>query len=80
MQITDKFEIVKIAEIKPDDRNGRKHSDEHIIWILRYPYRFRTEAISLILIRKKACSSRVGCLRCHSRLIRNTVQLLRSLA
>ena len=34
----------------------------------------------MILIRKKACSSRVGCLRCHPRLIRNTVQLLRSLA
>jgi len=30
MQITDKFEIVPVAEIKPDERNARKHSDEQI--------------------------------------------------
>lgn len=30
MQITDKFEIVKVAEIKPDEHNARKHSDEQI--------------------------------------------------
>ena len=30
MKITDKFEIVPIAEIKPDEHNARKHSDEQI--------------------------------------------------
>ena len=30
MQITDKFEIVPVAEITPDVRNARKHSDEQI--------------------------------------------------
>ena len=30
MQITDKFEIVPVAEIKPDEHNARKHSDEQI--------------------------------------------------
>jgi site-specific DNA-methyltransferase (adenine-specific) len=30
MHITDKFEIVPVAEIKPDERNARKHSDEQI--------------------------------------------------
>ncbi|MEA5047448.1 MAG: site-specific DNA-methyltransferase [Eubacteriales bacterium] len=30
MQITDKFEIVAVAEIKPDEHNARKHSDEQI--------------------------------------------------
>lgn len=30
MQITDKFEIVPVAEITPDTRNARKHSDEQI--------------------------------------------------
>ena len=30
MQITDKFEIVPVAEIKHDERNARKHSDEQI--------------------------------------------------
>ena len=30
MQITDKFEIVPVAEIQPDERNARKHSDEQI--------------------------------------------------
>ena len=30
MQITDKFEIVSVAEIKPDEHNARKHSDEQI--------------------------------------------------
>ena len=35
MQITEKFEIVPVAEIKPDDRNARKHSDEQIIELRR---------------------------------------------
>ena len=35
MQITDKFEIVPAAEIKPDTRNARKHSDEQIKEIRR---------------------------------------------
>lgn len=30
MQITDKFEIVPVADITPDARNARKHSDEQI--------------------------------------------------
>ena len=30
MQITDKFEIVPVAEITPDARNARKHNDEQI--------------------------------------------------
>jgi len=30
MQITDKFEIVPVAEIKPDEHNARKQSDEQI--------------------------------------------------
>lgn len=30
MRITDKFEIVSVAEIKPDERNARKHSDDQI--------------------------------------------------
>jgi hypothetical protein len=30
MQTTDKFEIVPVAEITPDARNARKHSDEQI--------------------------------------------------
>ena len=35
MQITDKFEIVPVAEIKPDERNARKHSDEQIMELRR---------------------------------------------
>ena len=35
MQITDKFEIVPVAEIKPDERNARKHSDEQITELRR---------------------------------------------
>jgi len=35
MQITDKFEIVPIAEIKPDEHNARKHSDEQIMLLRR---------------------------------------------
>ena len=30
MQLTDKFEIVSVAQIKPNARNARKHSDEQI--------------------------------------------------
>ena len=30
MQITDKFEVVPVAEIQPDEHNARKHSDEQI--------------------------------------------------
>lgn len=30
MQITDKFEVVQVAEITPDARNARKHGDEQI--------------------------------------------------
>ena len=30
MQITNKFEIVPVAEITPDTRNARKHSDEQV--------------------------------------------------
>lgn len=30
MQITDKFEIVPVAEIQPDEHNARKHSGEQI--------------------------------------------------
>lgn len=35
MQTTDKFEIVPVAEIKPDERNARKHSDEQIMELRR---------------------------------------------
>ena len=35
MQITDKFEIVPVAQIKPDERNARKHSDEQIMELRR---------------------------------------------
>ena len=31
----DKFEIVPVAEIKPDERNTRKHSDEQIMELRR---------------------------------------------
>ena len=35
MQITDKFEIVLVAEIKADERNARKHSDEQLMELRR---------------------------------------------
>lgn len=35
MQITDKFEIVPVAQIKPDERNARKHSEEQIMELRR---------------------------------------------
>ena len=35
MQITDKLEIVSVAEIKPDEHNARKHSDEQIMELRR---------------------------------------------
>ena len=35
MQITEKFEIVPVAEIKPDEHNARKHSDEQIAELRR---------------------------------------------
>ncbi len=35
MQITNKFDIVPVAEIKPDERNARKHSDEQIMELRR---------------------------------------------
>ena len=35
MQITEKFEIVPVPEIKPDERNARKHSDEQIMELCR---------------------------------------------
>ena len=35
MQITDKFEIVPVAQIKPDEHNARKHSDEQVTELRR---------------------------------------------
>ena len=35
MQIIDKFEIVPVAEIKPDARNARKHGDDQIMELRR---------------------------------------------
>lgn len=35
MQITEKFEIVPVAGIKPDEHNARKHSDEQITELRR---------------------------------------------
>ena len=35
IQITDKFEIIPAVEIKPDEHNARKHSDEQIMELRR---------------------------------------------
>ncbi len=35
MQITDRFDVVPVAGIKPDEHNARKHSDEQIIELRR---------------------------------------------
>ena len=40
MQITDQFEIVPVAEITPDARNARKHSDEQIKELRRSLWEF----------------------------------------
>ena len=40
MQITDRFEIVPVAEITPDARNARKHSDEQIKELRRSLWEF----------------------------------------